>query len=80
MIINYSRQEIGQGKVGHISPIAAYESKSDMVLILDTASHRYPHTWVPINRLFKAMKAFDTSANQTRGLVEVFHKNQRTNI
>ncbi len=42
LLVNYQREVLGQGRVGHISPIAAYDAESDRVLVMDTASYRYP--------------------------------------
>ena len=51
MLVNYQREVLGQRRVGHISPVAAYDQASDSVLILDTATYNYPATWVPLARL-----------------------------
>jgi len=71
LLVNYQREKLGQGKVGHISPLAAYNEDSDRVLILDTASHKYPPTWVPVDMLFSAMTTTDSSSGLMRGYVEV---------
>ena len=71
LVVNYQREVLGQPKVGHISPVGAYDRESDRVLILDTAGHRYPPTWVPVEVLFAAMKTVDPSSGNTRGFVEV---------
>ncbi len=59
LIVNYQREVLGQGRVGHISPLAAYDRDTDSVLIMDTAAHKYPHTWVPLTMLYNAMKTTD---------------------
>ena len=71
MLVNYQREVLGQRRVGHISPIAAFDSDSDRVLILDTATYNYPPTWVPLAQLHSAMNTFDPSSDKTRGFVEV---------
>jgi len=71
LIVNYQRQVLGQGRVGHISPVSAYDRESDSVLIMDTAAHKYPHTWVPVKMLFDAMKTIDSDSGLMRGFVEV---------
>ena len=71
LLVNYQREVLGQGNVGHISPLAAYERKSDSVLIMDTAAHKYPPTWVPLPLLVEAMKAVDGSSGRMRGFVEI---------
>jgi len=62
MIVNYQREVLGQKKVGHLSPVGAYDHATDAILILDTASHKYPFTWVPLPLLFDAMNTVDQSS------------------
>ncbi|MEM0955207.1 MAG: phytochelatin synthase family protein [Pseudomonadota bacterium] len=71
LLVNYQREALGQGRVGHISPVAAYDAASDSVLIMDTAAHKYPPTWVPVDMLHSAMNTTDTSSGKTRGYTEV---------
>lgn len=71
MIVNYERAGLGQQAGGHISPLAAYDSASDSVLILDTASYKYPQTWSPLPLLFRAMSTLDSESGKMRGYVEV---------
>jgi hypothetical protein len=71
LLVNYQRKVLGQGAVGHISPLAAYDEDSDKVLILDTAGYKYPPTWVPVDGLFDAISTTDSSSGKTRGFVEV---------
>lgn len=71
LVVNYQRQKLGQGAVGHISPIAAYDEASDKVLIMDTAAYKYPPTWVRIDALYKAMSTIDPENGLSRGWLEV---------
>ena len=71
LLVNYQRQVLGQNKVGHISPVAAYDRETDTVLIMDTASYSYPPTWVPVEGLFEAMATLDRSSGKSRGYAEV---------
>ena len=71
VLVNYQRKVLGQGAVGHISPLAAYDEDSDKVLVLDTAGYKYPPTWVPVGGLFNAMSTTDSSSGKTRGFLEV---------
>lgn len=71
LLVNYQRAVLGQERVGHISPLAAYDRDSDKVLILDTAGHKYPPTWVPLEALFDAMSTIDSASGRTRGFVEI---------
>lgn len=71
LLVNYQREVLGQTKVGHISPLAAYDRESDLVLVMDTASHHYPHSWVPMEKLHAAMATTDSTTGKTRGYLEV---------
>lgn len=71
ILVNYQREVLGQRRVGHISPIAAYDEESDLVLILDTASYNYPPTWVALAQLHSAMATIDSASGKARGFVEV---------
>ena len=74
MLVNYQREVLGQRRVGHISPVAAYDRQSDSVLILDTATYNYPATWVPLPRLHAAMVVTDPASGRSRGFVEVANR------
>jgi Phytochelatin synthase len=72
VIVNYLRKAMGQETGGHISPLAAYDSKSDRFLILDVARYKYPPVWVSATDLFGAMNTVDSdNENKTRGFVVV---------
>lgn len=71
LIVNYERAVLGERPGGHISPIAAYDRESDRVLVLDTAAHVYPPTWIPLDQLDAAMGTIDPTTNAFRGYVEV---------
>lgn len=71
LLVNYDRKVVGQAGGGHISPLAAYDVRSDRVLILDVARYRYPSLWVPVADLWRAMRTIDTSSGRSRGLVTV---------
>src|SRR5580698_4379759 len=59
VIVNYLRKSIGQERGGHISPLAAYDAKSDRFLILDVARYKYPPVWVTTSDLFDSMNTPD---------------------
>lgn len=69
VIINYKRTGLGQKGGGHISPLGAYDPKSDRFLIMDVYTNNYTWVWVTSGDLFKAMQTFDTLEN--RGFVLV---------
>jgi hypothetical protein len=72
VIVNYLRKPLGQQIGGHISPLAAYDDKSDRFLIMDVARYKYPPVWVKSADLFDAMNTTDAANdNKTRGYVLV---------
>lgn len=71
LLVNYQREDLGQGRSGHISPVGAYNADADRVLIMDTADFKYPHTWVPLELLHKALLEVDSASERPRGLLEV---------
>ncbi len=71
LLVNYQREALGQGRVGHISPLGAYNAEADRVLIMDTADYKYPFTWVPLEMLYGAMQEHDSASGRARGFVEV---------
>jgi len=71
LVVNYLRSGIAQKGSGHISPIAAYDSRSDRVLILDVARYRYPAAWVKAEALWRAMGEVDKDSGQSRGLLSL---------
>lgn len=74
LIVNFGRAELGQPGIaggGHISPIAAYNAKTDRFLVLDVARYKFPPSWVTADRLYAAMNTPDSSSGKTRGYVIV---------
>ena len=67
LVVSYSRRSLHQSGDGHFSPVAAYDSSSDCVLVLDTARFKYPPHWVSVSDLLQAMKEVDKSTARTRG-------------
>lgn len=70
-IVNYLRKTIGQERGGHISPIAAYNQRTDRFLILDVSRYKYPPVWVKAVDLWQAIKTMDSDAGKSRGFVLV---------
>jgi hypothetical protein len=72
VIVNYDRATEHQEGRGHISPLAAYDLKSDRFLILDVARYKYPPSWAKADQLWDAMNTDDTEKpTQKRGFVIV---------
>ncbi len=72
LLVNYQRAGLGQERMGHISPVAAYHAPSDRLLILDVASHKYPPVWADLDEVWEAMRApLDPETTTTRGFIVV---------
>lgn len=71
VLANYLRATLGQVGGGHWSVLAAFDTQSDRVLILDVAKYKYPPVWVGISTLRQAIATIDTTSNKARGLVIV---------
>ena len=74
IIINFLRTTLGEQGMGHISPLVAYDSKSDRFLMLDVARYRYPPVWVKTQDLWNAMHTTDADAHAYRGFLIVSKK------
>ncbi len=71
LLVNYYRPAVGQQGGGHISPLAAYDERSDRILLLDVARYRYPSVWIRTEDLWQAARAVDSSSGRSRGLVSI---------
>jgi len=72
LLVNYQRSELGQAAMGHISPLAAFDERSDRLLVLDVAAHKYPPTWVEVEAMWNAMRApLNPDTTTTRGYLVV---------
>lgn len=67
IVINYARKPLGQKGGGHISPLVAFDEKSDSFLIMDVNPNKDQWVWVKFDDLAKALNTFDTVEN--RGLL-----------
>ena len=70
VVINYDRSALGQKGGGHISPLGAYDEKTDSFLIMDVNSGKYPWVWVKTADLIRALRTFDTVENRGYLLIE----------
>jgi hypothetical protein len=72
MALNYLRTGVHQPGGGHMSPLAAYDSAGDRVLILDVARYRgLGPIWAPLTDVFAAMNTTDSDSRLSRGWVAV---------
>ncbi len=59
LIVNLLGTPLGMNSGGHISPVAAYDSVSDSVLIFEVAAAKRPWLWVPVRDLYLSMNTKD---------------------
>jgi hypothetical protein len=72
VIVNFKRSALDEEGYGHISPLAAYDGKTDRFLILDVARYKYPPAWVSTRDLYAALDTVDPgNGNATRGYLIV---------
>ena len=64
VLVNYARRGLGQEGGGHISPLGAYDERSDSFLIMDVNPNRAPWVWARADDLVAAMRTFDTVENR----------------
>jgi hypothetical protein len=62
---------IGEGDYGHFSPLGAFDSATDRVLVLDVYRVTFEPYWVPFERLLAGMATRDRVAGEPRGWIEV---------
>jgi hypothetical protein len=73
LVLNYDHSYKGL-MGGHYSPIAAYDEKSDSVLMLDVAAHRNPWIWVNLNDIYHAMNTKNYAQTAYRGYLVISSK------
>jgi len=70
VLVNFVRVALQEVGYGHISPLGAYDAKSDRFLIMDVARYKYPPAWVKTADLYAALDTVDRGNNgATRGYV-----------
>jgi hypothetical protein len=73
LLLNYDHSYKGL-MGGHFSPIAAYDEKSDSVLMLDVAAHRNPWIWINLSDIYHAMNTKNYAGTSYRGYLVVSTK------
>jgi hypothetical protein len=69
VIVDFYRPTFGQKGEGHYSPLVAYDTASDSVLITDVAKFKYPPFWVTIGDLLTSIQDIDPDSHKSRGLI-----------
>lgn len=70
LIANFDGKVLGQKTRGHISPLVAYDEKSDSVLVLDVALHKNKWFWTSVSEIISAMNTKDNDNYRGYLLVE----------
>lgn len=59
LVANFHGEILGKTTQGHISPIVAYNYRSNAVLIMDVALHKNKWYWVKLDQLYRSMNTKD---------------------
>jgi len=65
--VNFDRLFITSKSGGHHSPLCAYDSVSDSVLLADVTRYKFPPMWVPLETLHAAVNTPDSASGLNRG-------------
>ena len=77
IIANFLQSELTgdpEGAIGHIAPVAAFDSKTNHVLIFDPDRDYYEPYWVSAETLLKGMTTKDKTSGMGRGYI-IIQKN-----
>jgi len=66
LLLNYDHSYKGL-MGGHYSPVAAYDEKSDSLLMLDVAAHRNQWIWINLSDIYHAMNTKNYAGTAYRG-------------
>jgi len=64
LVVNFHGESMGATTGGHISPLAAYDTKSDSVLLMDVAGFENSWFWAPVEQLYRAMATLDDGVHR----------------
>lgn len=74
LVLNYHMSTLGQVPFGgHLSPIAAYHSRSDSILVMDVWHTHTEPVWASVECVWKAISGIDPSSGLPRGLLKLVH-------
>lgn len=69
IVASTSRKILGQTGNGHFSPVAAFDSKDDYLLLLDAARFKYNSMWFKVSDVFNSFIPIDSQTNKQRGFL-----------
>lgn len=55
LLANFKGDEMGATTEGTVSPLVAFDAKSDSVLVLDVTAHKNPWYWAPVEAFYRSM-------------------------
>ena len=74
LVLNYHMSTLGQIPFGgHLSPIAAYHSASDSLLVMDVWHTRTEPIWAPLEDVWTAISHMDSESQRARGVLHLVH-------
>ena len=65
VIVNVYRSKMHEHKGGHMSPLAAYDKRTDRFLFMDVSRYKYPPVWVKTQDLWNVMNTKDNHSKIT---------------
>lgn len=80
LLVSYDRSALGQTGQGHFSPLGGYWRDEDLALIMDVARFKYPPHWTPLEQLYQAMCAPDSSTGRSRGWIMLTKSEARPSL
>ena len=77
IVLNYHMSTLGQVPFGgHLSPVAACDPSSDLVLVMDVWHTQTEPVWAEIETIWKAIVEVDSESSKPRGLLQVVHDSE----
>ena len=74
LVLNYHMSTLGQIPFGgHLSPVAAYHSASDSLLVMDVWHTQTEPIWAPLPNVWTAMSHIDNESQRSRGFLHLVH-------
>ncbi len=74
LILNYHMSTLGQVPFGgHLSPVAAYHSDSDSLLVMDVWHTQTEPIWAPLQDVWTAISKVDDESQRPRGILHLVH-------
>ena len=69
LVTNTSRKALKQTGDGHFSPVAAFHSNTDNLLLLDSARFKYNSMWFSIPMIYNSFINVDKTTDKSRGFI-----------